>query len=116
MFKFATAASLAASVLAETSDSYDYKTNGADWVTIHSGKWYLCDTGKQQSPIDLKASAATNDYVELIGYNYFNFDGANSDPLSTNLGKKMNFPTPQNEDAMLKLVLAGGKSETFTPA
>lgn len=63
MFKFATAALLATAALAETSDSYDYKTNGADWGTIHEGKWSLCDTGKEQSPIDLKSSAKVNSVI-----------------------------------------------------
>ena len=108
MFKYATAAILAVSSYAETSDSYDYITLGADWGTIHEGKWSLCDTGKEQSPIDLKMAASTNDSIELVGYNYFDFDGANSDPLASNKGKKMNFPSPANENASLELILANG--------
>lgn len=112
MFNKYVISALVATTAFAAEGNYNYNTNGADWGSVNA----LCADGKEQSPIDLKVGATTNEDIELVGYNYFDFNGAASDPLASNHGKKMVFPTPANEDAELKLVLANGQTETFTPA
>ena len=112
MFNTYVISALVAATAFAAEGNYNYNTNGADWGDAVP----LCKDGKEQSPIDLKAGATVNKDIELVGYNYFNFNGANSDALASNHGKKMNFPTPENANAELKLVLANGQQESFTPA
>ena len=113
---FATASILAVAAYADSDLAYDYTTLGADWPTIHDAIWELCDSGKEQSPIDLKMAATKSEEIELSGYDYFDFDGSSSTILADNKGKKMVFPTPANEEASLELLLSTGEKETFTPA
>ena len=109
-------ACLSGTGMTATSDYYSYETNGADWGTIHDGKWSLCDTGKEQSPIDLRTNAPFNTKLQLRRYNYFDFDGSYSEPLSSNKGRKVNFPTCTRKDAMLRLITASNIQESFAPA
>ena len=53
---------------------YDYRVNGADWGTIHDAKFPVCGSGLEQSPIDLKTNAPTNDEIALISSGYFDID------------------------------------------
>lgn len=59
--------------------------------------------------------ATENEKLELIGFNYFDFNGATSDHLSTNIGKKVNLPAPQNENTRLQLTFEDGKTVAYTP-
>ena len=45
---------------------YIYNTNGADWGSVNA----LCDSGTEQSPVDLNNSATLNDNlaVSISGY------------------------------------------------
>ena len=74
MLSYVTGAFIAA--VAAATD-FDYKSNGEDWGTIHDGKYGLCATGLQQSPIDLTTDTDTSDTMEVIGYNYYDFVATN---------------------------------------
>ena len=54
---FAAALLAAVAFSAGGSVSFDYKMNGDDWAKLEDSSKYhpyeLCDTGKEQSPIDL---------------------------------------------------------------
>ena len=75
MFKTAfTGALLAAAAMAATKET-KYNLNGSDWGQIST----TCDTGKEQSPIDLKTDTDTSDKMEIIGYNYYDWSLQNDD-------------------------------------
>lgn len=79
MYSFVTGALLATAAIAS---DFDYKQNGADWGTIHEGKYGLCATGLEQSPINLTTDTETSEKMEMIGYNYYDFasNGRADDP------------------------------------
>ena len=45
---------------------YNYEQNGADWGSVNP----LCDTGTEQSPIDLNEGENPNDIMEINGFGY----------------------------------------------
>ena len=63
MFSHIASSLLAVGVL---SGAADYRQNGADWPE-------LCQSGTQQSPIDLTTDTDTSDKMEITGYNYYDF-------------------------------------------
>lgn len=68
---------LATSLLASLAlgASWDYKQGGADWGSIAGNE--LCDTGKEQSPINIKTKKA--EYSDTIGISladYLDFTNA----------------------------------------
>lgn len=71
LMKTFVASLLAASAFAA---SYNYKQNGADWGSVAA----TCDTGVEQSPIDLIREGAyvstDSELAQLNGYGYMNYD------------------------------------------
>ena len=79
MFKFGSAAMLAAVAMAGDGD-YNYLTNGADWGTAVP----LCSEGKEQSPIDLSTEGASRSTsMQLNGYRYRDFEAPQADVIRT---------------------------------
>lgn len=69
MLSYISSALLAVSVLA----TVDYTQNGADWPDE-------CQSGEEQSPINLVTDTDTSDSMEIIGYNYYDFPKADYAP------------------------------------
>ena len=63
MFSRSFAAALVATVANAASGVFDYKQNGKDWGKIAGNE--LCDSGKEQSPIDL-TSGTHSETQEII--------------------------------------------------
>ena len=72
MLSYTIGALIAATALAGSGKDYDYIQNGADWGTILEGKYSLCDTGLEQSPIDL-TSGTVSDNIAIDLEDYYNF-------------------------------------------
>ena len=79
MFNYITSSLLAVSILGGAAD---YTLNGADWPD-------LCQTGLEQSPIDLTTDTDTSDKMEIIGYNYYDFVKTGHSP--TDFSRKIDF-------------------------
>ena len=74
--------SLVASYVYAADGPLDYSSNGANWGTTLAK---MCDTGREQSPIDLdwaEDSFTYSDVMEVRGTNY-------SDIASSTLGSKV---------------------------
>ena len=83
----------------------DYTLNGADWPG-------LCQTGKEQSPIDF-GMVTLNDKLALNLDGYMNFPEGKMDKLSNTL----QFNTlGENTDAVLTLTRADGSESKWKPA
>ena len=67
--------SLLATAVTAGAGVYNYNSNGADWGTAVADS-ELCDTGKEQSPIDLVRSSTEGDKNMMIeGFGYQNYPG-----------------------------------------
>lgn len=71
------ASALLAVAASAASGTFDYKQNGADWGQIHDANDdypnQLCDTGKEQSPIDLNWDVRETDKVMIDLKNYWDY-------------------------------------------
>ena len=124
--KFALSAALFAlkSHAAGGSD-YNYKTNGADWSKDINANYEVCQTGKEQSPIDLTAKTTSDTYVksvinetmELIGYNYFNFHITDTLFSADSLAWTTELPADDGslEKAELEITFFDGTKTSFSP-
>ena len=74
MFRSTIAALVAASAYAAAG--IDYTTLGANWGETDP----LCDTGLEQSPIDLTYNASTSDTMSLVLENYTDFEIDTTNP------------------------------------
>ena len=104
MFSYIASSLLAVSVL---SGAADYTNNGSDWPD-------LCQTGMEQSPIDLTSDTDTSDKMEIIGYNYYDF--VKTGHSDSDFSRKIDF----NDDALranaeLQLTFADESQSYFTP-
>ena len=89
----------------------DYSENGANWGETVP----LCDTGLEQSPIDLHAKdEVVNDNMRVLGENYFNIpvDSAFSE---TDYGFKITWPEATRYNQSLTLERGDGETLSFTP-
>ena len=86
MLSYVSAALVATTAYAASAE---YSQNGANWGETTP----LCKDGLEQSPIDLKDATVSNN-IELIGFNYFNYNGSNSDALADNALRQGNMPSP----------------------
>ena len=105
MFNYITSSLLVVSVLGGAAD---YTLNGADWPE-------LCQTGLEQSPIDLTTDTDTSDKMEIIGYNYYDFvkQAGFSD---TDFSQKIDFDDNQlRANAELQITFADESQSYFTP-
>ena len=104
MFNYITGSLLAVSVF---SAAADYTQNGADWPE-------LCQTGLEQSPIDLSSDTDTSDKMEIIGYNYYDFVKAGFS--DTDFSQKLDFGDDQlRANAELQITFADESQSYFTP-
>lgn len=85
MLSYVSSALLAATTFAAVGKDWNYDDLGRDWGTIHDGKYSLCDTGVEQSPIDLDPNASSSNNLKLHLTNYYNFVGTSAvdDPTYT---------------------------------
>ena len=124
--KFAfTTALLALKSHAAGGSDYDYKVNGADWSLLLNPAYEVCQTGKEQSPIDLTAATTSDTYVksvinetmELIGYNYFHFQVTDNIFDAENLAWTTNLPSADGllEKTELEITFFDGKKTSFSP-
>lgn len=106
---------LAATAIAAGGSDYDYKQNGADWGTIHDGKYALCDSGVEQSPIDL-TGAEGNDMMNLIGYNYYDWSLPSVTPAADSPAMTVGFmDESQRLQSELQITFPDGSKSFFTP-
>ena len=104
MLSYISGALLAVSVLATGPD---YTSNGADWADT-------CQSGEEQSPINLVSDTDTSDSMEIIGYNYYDFvkAGYHVDDVSM----KLDFGDDQlRANAELAVTFADESHSFFTP-
>ncbi len=113
MLSYVSGALLAATTFAATGKEWGYKELGADWGTILDGKYSLCDTGLEQSPIDLTTDTDISDKMELVGYNYYDF-AANTkvDDVTYTSGF---LDESRRAEAELQITFADGSKSFFTP-
>ena len=104
---------------------YNYKTNGADWSKDINPDYEVCQTGKEQSPIDLTANTTSdtnvksviNETMELIGYNYFNFHVSDAIFSADNLAWTTTLPANDGalDKAELEITFFDGRKTSFSP-
>ena len=104
MFSYISAGLLAATALGCKGD-FEYTSNGDDWHKIHNGKYSLCGTGQEQSPIDLSSRAAKSS-VSLTHSNYFNI-GVDAGFKKDDQGMKITFDDATRSKSNLSLTLPG---------
>ena len=113
MLSYVSSALLAATTFAATGKDWGYKQIGADWGTILDGKYGLCDTGLEQSPIDLTTDTDISDKMELKGYNYYDFgNNASAEDVTYTTGF---LDEQQRNEAELQITFADGSKSFFTP-
>ena len=113
MLSYVTSALVATTAFAATGKDWGYKQIGADWGTILDGKYSLCDTGLEQSPIDLTTDTDTSDVMNLIGYNYYDFKASfdPADPTYTTVFAD----EAKRAESELQITFADGSKSFFTP-
>jgi len=104
MLSYISSALLAVSVLATGPD---YTNNGSDWPNT-------CQSGEEQSPIDLVTDTDTSDSMEIIGYNYYDFVKAGY--AVDDVSHKLDFSDDQlRANAELQITFADDSQSYFTP-
>ena len=92
---------------------YKYDTNGADWGDVDLDN-NVCDTGRQQSPINLVESGASkDDKMQIEGFNYYN---SVVDPAwEANTATTIGLSEGASSSAELEITFPGGSKSSFTP-
>ena len=117
IYYLSASALLAVGAYAAGTSDYDYKQNGADWGTILARKYLTCDTGREQSPIDLSKKGSTkSETSELIGYNYYNFPLESWNFDESDPSKKIDFQDEtQRKNVEFRITFHDETSSYFTP-